>query len=215
MEKSQVSLITSLSNFESRICPLVRRVFRNLLLGSQLIFDCGYEGNMTHHEIKNTANQLCYAFGRNRDHRRPFYFYFSNINQNGPLYGQLMRNLPTIGRPGFPITVTDQLYPAEIPKEKLVYLTPDSTSPLLQFSHDDTYIVGGIVDRGEERPLGLARAKEHGIRTARLPLERMSSRFTQSKCLTIDQIVRIMLELKTHGNLDKAQKWIPARKQQQ
>lgn len=47
-------------------------MFRNLKLGSQIIYDCGSEKHMPPHEIKNTAIQMTIAFGLNRKHKKPF-----------------------------------------------------------------------------------------------------------------------------------------------
>ena len=49
-----------------------------------------------------------------------------------------------IVRPDLPITVThrDVTELDNIPREKLVYLTPDSPH-ILKFNHDDVYVMGG------------------------------------------------------------------------
>ena len=44
-----------------------------------------------------------------------------------------------------PITVTSRDYTelSHLPRENLVYLTPDSPNELLSFHHEDIYIIGG------------------------------------------------------------------------
>lgn len=53
--------------------------------------------------------------------------------------------LSTILKPDIPFTVTSKDFQEleHIPREKLVYLSPDSPHVLSQFNHDDVYIVGG------------------------------------------------------------------------
>lgn len=51
-----------------------------------------------------------------------------------------------------------------------MYLTADSDVTLSELDPQDVYIIGGIVDRNRYVNLTLDRAKEQGIRHARLPL---------------------------------------------
>lgn len=51
-----------------------------LLNEPKLIFDCGFENEMTRREIENTAKQLMLCFGLNRDHRIPFDLNFCNLD---------------------------------------------------------------------------------------------------------------------------------------
>ncbi len=60
------------------------------------------------------------------------------------------------------------------PKERLVYLTPDASDMLQTFDCDDVYLIGAIVDTaGTQMPRAtFAKAKQLGIRTAKLPLDK-------------------------------------------
>jgi hypothetical protein len=55
-------------------------------------------------------------------------------------------------------------------KDRLVYLTADATTELTELLPDHAYIIGGIVDRNRYKNLCLDRAKELGIKSARLPI---------------------------------------------
>ena len=66
-----------------------------------------------------------------------------NYPTEGKFY-HLTRKMCDIVRPDLPITVTnrDITELEDIPKEKLVYLTPDSPHNL-NFNHHDVYVMGG------------------------------------------------------------------------
>lgn len=49
--------------------------------------------------------------------------------------------------PWFPLHIHQGSYNDLFPKEKLIYLTPDSREEMLQYDHDAIYIIGGIVDK--------------------------------------------------------------------
>lgn len=167
---------------------------------------------MTRYEIRNTAKQLSYAFGYNRQHSDPFFIHFTNVHRDGMLRQSLLKALPTIEKPTFPIRVTNNEFPDDIPKERLVYLTPDSPNDLLEFNHNDVYIIGAIVEKGAQKPLLMAKAKRLGIRTVRLPLNRIFQWKQSSKHLTINQVAQIMIDFKASGDIQKACEHVPERK---
>lgn len=68
--------------------------------------------------------------------------------------------------------MTSSHYTDLYPKEKLVYLSPDAKHELNHWNHEDIYIIGGLVDLAQEKPITLAKAKREGIRAARLPLDK-------------------------------------------
>lgn len=75
----------------------------------------------------------------------------------------------------------------------IVYLSSDSPYTLERLEPYTTYVVGGIVDKNREKGLCYKRARERGIRTARLPIGQymvMQSRAV----LATNHVVEIMLK---------------------
>jgi hypothetical protein len=62
-----------------------------------------------------------------------------------------------------------EAFPDDV-KDRMVYLTADATTELTVLEPDHAYIIGGIVDRNRYKSLCLDRARELGIKTARLPI---------------------------------------------
>nr|CAG4650467.1 EOG090X0D3U [Sida crystallina] len=188
------------------------RCIRSIMYGIPLVFDIGFHSQLCSQELKNTAKQLMLSFGINRDHVDPFNLHFVNYNSTSKMKQYLDSCLPTLHEPHFPINVSSQSYLDLFPKEKLVYLTPHTNQEMEKFDPDKVYIIGGIVDLKSAVPLTLAKAKREGIATAKLPLERYMAWGLGSKCLTLDTMMKIMLEMKTSGSWENALKHIPIRK---
>ncbi|ERT02673.1 hypothetical protein HMPREF1624_00974 [Sporothrix schenckii ATCC 58251] len=84
----------------------------------------------------------------------------------------------------------EEITPSDGPS--VVYLTSDSPYTLTRLEPNTSYVIGGIVDKNREKGLCYKRAREHGVRTAKLPIGDymvMASR----KVLTTNHVVEIML----------------------
>lgn len=79
-------------------------------------------------------------------------------------------------------------------KEKVVYLTADSNEELLELDPDATYIIGGIVDKNRYKSLCENKAKEQGVRTARLPIGIYLKELPTRKVLTVNQVFDILVK---------------------
>ncbi|GLB34113.1 putative tRNA (Guanine-1)-methyltransferase [Lyophyllum shimeji] len=79
-------------------------------------------------------------------------------------------------------------------KQKIVYLTADSEEELTELQPEETYIIGGICDHNRYKNLCLDKAKESGIRTARLPIGRYLASLPTRKVLTVNQVFEILLK---------------------
>ncbi|KAK8375198.1 hypothetical protein O3P69_015669, partial [Scylla paramamosain] len=101
--------------------------------------------------------------------------------------------------PEYPLIINPKSYLQKYPKEQLVYLTPHCQEELLVYDHNAVYIIGGIVDKSSGEPLTLAKAKREGVRMQKLPLDRYLAWGIGNKCLTLNQIINIMLDFKMTG----------------
>lgn len=69
-----------------------------------------------------------------------------------------------------------------------------------------------MVDKMNNEPLSLAKAKAEGLRMAKFPLDRYLEWGIGTKSLTINQCLDIMLDLRVTGDWDKALVHVPRRK---
>lgn len=185
---------------------------REMRHGIKLVFDCSYDEYMTVKEANNTAKQLSFCFSTNRKHRKPFNLHMCNISKNGPTMESLHRFIPTMYNKSFPLNLHEKSFTEIFPKKKLVYLTPHATATLQQFNPNDIYIIGSFVDKASSEPLSLAKAKEAGVRMARLPIEQFLDWGAGKKYLTLNQMCDIMLDLRYTRDWNQALLHVPRRK---
>lgn len=179
----------------------------------KLVLDCSYDEHMNKRECINAAKQLMFCFAENRYHDQPFDLHFCNANMAGYTMTYLQRHIPTMLEPAFPMNVHTDSYLEHFPKEQLVYLTPHCKNDLTEYNPDHVYIIGAMVDTMNNEPLSLAKAKKLGLKMARLPLDRYLQWGSGSgKSLTLNQMVNIMLDLKTTGDWRRSLSHVPRRK---
>lgn len=166
---------------------------------------------MTSRENKEAAKQLTYCFGLNRSHPMPFVLHFASMNPDGWLWSKLLNCMPTLETRRLPLQVDSECYTKLFPKDQLVVLTPDAPTVLTEYDHSKHYVISAIVDRGNQKPLTLAKAKRLGIQTARLPLESYRT-CRVDKTLTLDQMMQVMLEMKFSGDWHRAFQYVAKRK---
>lgn len=168
---------------------------------------------MSSREAMNAAKQLMLVFAENRMHDKPFDLHFCSVYNEGTTMHYLRKHIPTLDEPWFPLNIHEKCFTEVFPKEKLVYLTPHTRNELDSFNHDDIYIVGAMVDKINNEPLSLAKAKQLGLRMAKLPLERYLQWGAGSgKSLTLNQMTSILLEQKESQNWNKSLQVVPRRK---
>ena len=83
----------------------------------------------------------------------------------------MKRGIPNLEEPSCLIHVSEKSYLDLFPKERLVYLSYNAEDTLMKFNPDDIYIIGGLVDKTNPKPLSMAKCKKEGLRRAKLPLD--------------------------------------------
>lgn len=189
-----------------------QNVIRAMMFGQKLVIDCSYDEHMTPKESALCAKQLCYLFAENRMSDDPFDLYFCNADKNSKLMQRLSKHIPTVYDDSFPLNITENSYMDFFPKERLVYLTPHCRENLKTYSHDDIYIIGAMVDKVNNDPLSLGKAKALGLRMAKLPIDLHLDWGVGTKSLTLNQVQAILLDMKKFGDWNKAFQHIPKRK---
>lgn len=189
-----------------------KKLINAMQFGQKLIIDCSYDEHMSYREADNCAKQLTYTFALNRLHNQPFDLHLCNFDENSKSAQKMINSIPTMFNLDFPINVHKQSYFELFNKERLVYLTPHCKHDLTEYNHDDIYIIGAMVDKANNEPISLAKAKKNNLRVAKLPLDRFLDWGKGGKSLTINQMLEILLEMKTTNDWQKALRFVPKRK---
>jgi len=206
------------NSFFMRINDMAVNSWRNnrlrqaIQFGIKLVLDCSYDQHMSTWEGRATAKQLMFSFSENRKHKDPFDLHICNANFNSDTMKHFERYIQNMQHTTFPLNLHEECHTDLFPKEQLVYLTPHCRDVLTDFDHNSIYIIGAIVDKSGQPPLSLAKAKQQGIRMAKLPLDKYLGWGAGGKSLTLDQMTKIMLDLKDGRNWDIALRHVPKRK---
>ncbi|RVE42856.1 hypothetical protein evm_012474 [Chilo suppressalis] len=189
------------------------RTLQAILHGQKVVIDCSYEEHMVYRETVNAAKQMTFVFADNKIHKDPFDIHLCNVNDKGEFMKHLRKNIPPIDESWFPLNIHSQSYLDLFPKNKLVYLTPHCREELTTFDYDNIYIIGCMVDKINNEPLSLAKAKKDGIKMAKLPLDRYLEWAPGSKKnLNINHMVPILADLRLTKDWEFALRHIPRRK---
>ena len=89
------------------------------------------------------------------------------------------------------------------PPGEVIYLTSDSPDTLERLKPYSTYIIGGIVDKNRHKGICYQRARDHNIKTAKLPISehlKLSSR----QVLTTNHVHEILLRWLESGDWGEA-----------
>lgn len=174
--------------------------------GPKLVFDCSYDAYMTPFEARNAGKQLGYCINVNRKHRAPFDLHFCNVNCNSISIKSLHQNISDLGK--LSVTCHEEDMIDVFPRERLVFLSPNAETELDTFDGNDIYIIGSLVDKKAGYPLSLARSKEMGLRTAKLPFEKYFV-YDGSKRLTLVAVNKILLDIRLTGDWKYSLRHLP------
>ncbi|KAI4517775.1 hypothetical protein K525DRAFT_210122, partial [Schizophyllum commune Loenen D] len=163
----------------------------------QLVVDLGFDEKMSDNEVKSLASQLGYTYSANRRAPTPFKLLFTGLG------GRTLERLESQNDASYKRWQGTEWW-REGYEGFVVYLTADSEVELSELKEDETYIIGGICDHNRYKNLCLNKAKETGIRTARLPIGRYLAHMPTRKVLTVNQVVEIMCKWVETRDWEKA-----------
>ncbi|XP_077983343.1 tRNA methyltransferase 10 homolog C-like [Glandiceps talaboti] len=184
---------------------------RGMRFGPDLVMDMDYEHEMNHREVVAVVKQLTEVVGAMKPHWEPFHMHWTNIKPGGAIEREMQRVFKD-HLEKLVIDITHKPFLELFPRDKLVYLSPESPNVLTHYDPEKVYIIGGLVDLSIKKGLSFAKVKRHNLESARLPLDHFVKWGVGSKNLTLDQMVHIMLNIKETNDWQQALKHVPVRK---
>lgn len=181
-----------------------------------VVLDCQWESEHTDSSLKSLTQQIMFCYGHNRSHQRPAIIHISNLGSRAT---ENLKKLKYENWVGVTTSANDytfnDLYSIEREpnKKQLVYLTSDGDETLTTLRPDEAYIIGGIVDRNRLKGITYQKAKQQGIRTARLPIKEYFS-LSATHVLTVNHVFEILLAFSVCENwAETLQQVLPKRKE--
>jgi tRNA (guanine9-N1)-methyltransferase len=162
-----------------------------------LVIDMDFDGKMLQGELVHCASQLGHSYSANKKVDKPLHLHFTGWK--GEIKELAEHNIT--GILNWKVTFTNKGFVDHFgpdKKDKLVYLSSDSSEELDELVEGDIYIIGGLVDHNRHKGLCYERAEAQGIRTARLPIKKYVE-LADRAVLTINQCVQIMVEMYQEG----------------
>ena len=206
---SKINSTTTRRKYNSRLITAA-------LFNQKLILDLSFDDQMEFYEIRHLCKQINGIYSYNKfQSQQPFDIHFCNVRINT----SIMQNIPKFieNYQNSMISFHQKSYLDLFPKENLIYLSPDAEEPLINYNCDDIYIIGGLVDRAhaiKKRRLTYNKAKNEGIRMARLPIDEYIMWKSGGKRLCINHVFQILHDLANTKDIKSAlKKNIPERNQ--
>lgn len=150
-------------NFASQM-----RLWSSALDGQNLVLDFSLTKECLLTELGSIASQTQRIVRFNNESDQPFNLWFAGL-RDGPVLDRL--NSVNLFSPRNFINRTERHFTELFPRERLVYLSPDAEETIEEFDRQAVYVLGALVDRYEDHPMSYESAKQHGIRSVKLPLK--------------------------------------------
>jgi tRNA (guanine9-N1)-methyltransferase len=165
----------------------------------RVVLDLSYADAMTEGELRSLKTQVKQAYAENLRQLRPVQLTLTSVDG---AVAAVLRDIT-----GFPTewaaTVHAAHFAAVLPVAEVVILSPDASDVLDRLDPGTYYVIGGLVDRAGQPGVSLARARQLGVRAARLPLAE-HVRIVRSNRLPINQVTSILAEVGATGDWAQA-----------
>jgi len=164
--------------------------------GQRICVECAFEGLGAHsassaREVSSLYKQLEHVVAANRRARTPAN---ASITCWRGAIAEVAQERAAGGWKAVHLRAESAL--EAYPREDLVWLTPDSETPLLELDPGKVYCIGGIVDRTVAKGHSLRWAQERGLATARLPFrEVLGDGGPRKLVLNVNAVARILLHV--------------------
>lgn len=162
--------------------------------GPRIVIDLAFEDKMVENDIRHLCKQLGFSYSANKTADKPAHMVLTSFTGTVASTAKKMIS----GFDNWFITRTPDHYLDYFKADngdrgRLVYLTADSENELTELDDSKIYVIGGLVDHNKYKGLCERQARNAGIPTARLPINRHMQLAT-SAVLTVNHVYQILVE---------------------
>jgi len=165
--------------------------------GQPFVIDLGLPYVMEDKEVRSLFSQMREVYKVNSWSWEPYRIHLCGYNDANSVMRDAVSRCEN-----FLWSVTSECFTRLFPRERLVYLSPDSPNVLTEYSHDDIYIVGALIDKRIPKKYSFNKAQELGIRSARFDLGNYLEKTRQKlPYLAFSDVFNVMVDARdTDGN---------------
>ncbi|XP_030761880.1 tRNA methyltransferase 10 homolog A-like [Sitophilus oryzae] len=154
-----------------------------------ICIDLSWSDLMTDKDMNKAIKQVIRIYAENRRAKAPMQLHLTTF---------VGKNKEVIRKHGgsekWDVNFHESHYMDIFPKDRLIYLTSDSTNVIQKLEDDKVYIIGGLVDHNAHKGICYKKAVEEGISHGQLPIGEYF-KLKQRKVLTINQVFEILLRV--------------------
>ena len=172
--------------------------------GFKICIDCGFEKKMVKKEIRSLIVQLSLIYGRMRSTDNLFDLTIANYSG---LVKELSqgKNMEDTWHATFdPRSLKEMIFSKHFEDKEIIYLSPDAEEELTEFDRSKVYVIGGLVDGSVHLDQTSMKAKEIGIKSQKLPLEKLREKFPFRTCLNLNTVFNIVDDFLSFEDIEKA-----------
>lgn len=118
------------------------KLFQAMTFNPTILIDCQYEPNISNKALIKWYTHIMEMWSENRQHSNPHHLIFCCMKPTGRMMNILRTRNPCISKLEYPFFHTPQSYLDLFPRERLIYLMPNSRSTLTEYNANDVYILG-------------------------------------------------------------------------
>lgn len=151
-----------------------------------VVFDMQFGDLMTQRDLGKCIKQIMKCYSLNRRLSAQLQLYMTSLG--GSVEEEMSKH---DGFKNWDFNFDSRRYDEVFTRDRIVYLSSDSTREITHLEDDKVYIIGGLVDHNHHKGLCHEKATQLGIETARLPIDQfvdMKSR----KVLTVNHVFEIL-----------------------
>ncbi|VEU21520.1 DEKNAAC102474 [Brettanomyces naardenensis] len=163
--------------------------------GAKVIIDCAFDDLMLEKEVVSLSSQITRSYSENKGgHNRVELLVTSFDKRLKERFDNSLRDYDKWNEKQIQFVEDDldKVLEGE-DLSKVIYLSADTDEKLEELKSGETYIVGGIVDKGRHKNLCKEKAERLGIQTKRLPIDECI-KISGRKVLATSHVVELLIK---------------------
>ena len=178
------------------------------------VLDCGFEADMTDRELISLETQVAHCYALITRAHKPMHLVATGLTSDCKTMDRMRRSRTNIDHWVWTVDPRPlgEVYPAGPARERVVYLCAESDTVLEELSPQDVYVIGGLVDHNRLKGACYAKATALGMRTARLPIEKLLPQAGRVRTvLTTVGVMELLVAKQTMGWKEALEAVMPPR----
>ncbi|OWB70105.1 hypothetical protein B5S30_g5562 [[Candida] boidinii] len=179
-----------------------KKIEDQIKTGCKIIIDCEFDELMMPKEVISLSNQITRCYSDNKKNNYNFELIVSSFNNNlKERFEKSLSDYTNWDKTGIQFTESkmedlisdNDSNNTEYKREDVIYLTADTDEKIEELKKGETYIIGGIVDKGRYKNLCKDKADKLNLKKRRLPIDEFI-KLSGRKVLATSHVVELLIK---------------------